>query len=354
MGEEADFLLHVFGYRDARLKEVHRVGERLASLPTNLARLEGADVYLFIVESYGHTVFAAPENLARVRPALDRFARRTESAGFGAVSGYLSSPTYAGSSWLAHATLATGVKTSNQFQYDLLLTTEAPTIAGFFRDAGYRTVHVLPGTTRPWPEGEFYRFEQKYYRWHFDYAGPKMGWGAFPDQYILDFVRRKELAHKTRPLFLECALVASHAPWNVVPDIIDDWDAIGRGAVYADRTPRRFKIDFSNLEDGLEPYLATIAYDFESLGRFIERFVDPGSLVIIIGDHQPAVQVTGKDQPWSVPVHVLGRPDHLTPFLRRGYAHGLVPGQPLPHLQMNEFLPRFLEDFSTRVRHGRG
>jgi hypothetical protein len=216
-------------------------------------------------------------------------------------------------------------------------------------------VHVLPGTTRPWPEGDFYGFEQTYYRWHFDYAGPTLGWGALPDQYILDFVRRKELAHKTRPLFLECALVASHAPWSVVPPVLDDWSAIGRGEVYAERPSRRFSIDFSNLEEGLEPYLATVAYDFEILGRFIERFIDPGALVFILGDHQPAVQVSGKGQPWSVPVHVLGgHPERLTPFLRRGYAPGLVPGQPLPHPQMNEFLPSLLEDFSTRAEHGRG
>jgi hypothetical protein len=57
--------------------------------------------------------------------------------------------------------------------------------------------------------------------------------------------------------------------------------------------------------------------------------------------------ITGADQPWSVPVHIISRnPDFLKPFIRRGYAPGLIPSQPLPHQGIESLLWILLEDFS--------
>ena len=48
-----------------------------------------------------------------------------------------------------------------------------------------------------------------------------------------------------------------------------------------------------------------------------------------------------------MPVHVISRNARLlTPFRERGYTAGLFPEQPLPHADMETFLPGFLQDFN--------
>jgi hypothetical protein len=58
----------------------------------------------------------------------------------------------------------------------------------------------MPGTQWPWPEGEFYGYQAKYYAWHFDYQGPMYGWSTMPDQYVLDFIRHREMKTASQPL----------------------------------------------------------------------------------------------------------------------------------------------------------
>jgi len=81
---------------------------------------------------------------------------------------------------------------------------------------------------------------------------------------------------------------------------------------------------------------------------FIVRFIEDPALIVILGDHQPNVQLTGENQLSSVPVHVISRGrDFLKPFQNRGFRPGLIPDQPPPHRGMENFLFDFLEDFST-------
>ncbi|HEX7501462.1 MAG TPA: hypothetical protein VF524_14360, partial [Polyangia bacterium] len=75
------------------------------------------------------------------------------------------------------------------------------------------------------------------------------------------------------------------------------------------------------------------------------EFVHDDSLVIILGDHQPVSEVTDNSPSWSVPIHVISRdPGLVAPFVSRGYAHGMVPGNVA--LPMEDFLVDFLHDFS--------
>jgi hypothetical protein len=93
-------------------------------------------------------------------------------------------------------------------------------------------------------------------------------------------------------------------------------------------------------------YLRSLDYEFTILGDYLARYVTADTLIIIMGDHQPNLQLTGKGEPWSVPVHAISRNEQLLdPFRRRGYTSGLSPAQPPPHAGMETFLPGFLEDF---------
>src|SRR6516164_11092473 len=77
---------------------------------SDLAGLKRRDVYLVYLESYGTTVFDTPEFRAGLAEALSQFEASLGSAGYTIASNRLVSPTFGGGSWLAHATLASGVR----------------------------------------------------------------------------------------------------------------------------------------------------------------------------------------------------------------------------------------------------
>ena len=345
---ELKFLLNVYGYKTENLKAIADVQEELYRTPSNLARLDHRNVFLFLIESYGATVFERPFLSDRVRPALDAFEAELGGRGFSIASSELRSPTYGGRSWLAQMTLATGVRTETQLQYELVFTRQPKPMATFFHDAGYRTVVVQPGTTRDWPRGELFRFDQHYYARQFDYAGPPFAWAPMPDQYVLDFTRRNELASHPGPTFVEYVLVSSHAPWSDQPALVDEWDRIGNGAIYRDLDNSHYPIEWPNFENASEAYIHSIVYDFEVLKRYFADYVLDDTLIILIGDHQPVSEITEHSRSFAVPIHVLCRDRRLLePFRNRGYAPGMWPrraGQPVP---MERFLIDFLRDFSA-------
>lgn len=344
---EARFLLNLYGYQSANLKAIRDSQEQLARTPSNLQKLQGRNVYLFLIESYGVAVIERPDFSRRVESTYRAFESELDARGFSLATGLLDAPTSGGRSWLAFSTLATGVNTTNQLQYELVLARRPKPLARFFRDAGYRTVLAQPGTTRPWAEGDMFGFEKPYYAWNFEYAGPSYAWATMPDQFVLDFIRRRELLAPARPLFVQYVLVSSHAPWSHQPQWVEDWDRIGNGAIYAQLETVRFPIEWPNFSGASQAYIRSIVYDLELLQRYLAKFVTDDSLVIVLGDHQPVPEVAGNSSSASVPVHVLSRDSALlAPFRARGYVPGMRPGKDAPHPPMANFLRDFLRDFS--------
>jgi len=314
--------------------------------PATLHGLGGADVLLFLIESYGQVVFSQPRYRQGMEATMTRFGTILTRHGFEAVSSYLVSPTYGGSSWLAHGTLESGVRVGNDLEDAALLRSAVQPMAALFRRNGYRSVSVMPGTRFAFPQGSYFGYDQDYYAWHFDYRGPPFGWAPMPDQFVLDWVRRREVQTRTQPLFIRYALISSHAAFNIQPPFIADWETIGDGSLYQEREPITFPITWPDLNNAEPAYLRSLEYEFAVLGGYLARYVDADSLIIILGDHQPNLQLTGPGESWSVPVHVISRnPRLLQPFRQRGYTPGLIPAQPQPHDGMETFLPGFLEDF---------
>jgi hypothetical protein len=327
----------------ARLAQAAR--EREAG-PVSLNGLGGADVLLFMVESYGRIVFSRPEYRQAMTATLAAFAEVLDQQGFGVVSAYLTSPTFGGASWLAHGTLESGLRVGDDIEYKTLLASSLQPMAVIFNQAGYRSVSVMPGTRFAYPEGAYYGYQQVYYALHFNYRGRTFGWAPMPDQYVLDWVRRREFVEPKQPLFVRYALISSHAAFSIQPPLVADWATIGDGSLYNDLDPVYYPIVWPDLKNAGEAYMRSLDYEFTILGDYLEKYVTAHALIIIMGDHQPNVQLTGPDKSWSVPVHVISRdPRLLEPFRKRGYTPGLTPSQPLPHAGMETFLPGFLEDF---------
>src|SRR4029453_4607559 len=86
-----------------------------------LAGLRGKDVVFAVVESYGRSALEDRQMAAVVDPALDAADRTLSAAGFSARSGYLTSSTYGGGSWLAHASFQSGLWINNEQRYRQLV-----------------------------------------------------------------------------------------------------------------------------------------------------------------------------------------------------------------------------------------
>lgn len=354
--EEIRFILDFRGVCERQRAVLDDARERAFHTPSGLQRLEGASVLLIVVESYGMSAFSDPRHAETVVPAARAAEAELRLAGFEMASAYLTSPTFGGGSWLSHATLASGVRIDTDIGHDLLLASDLVPLAEHFNRAGYRTVRAMPGTLWPWPEGAFYRYRQSYHAPDFGYRGPAFGFSPMPDQFVLDWVARRVICESgPGPLFVELILTGSHAAFDIRAPYLDDWDRIGDGSVFHALPPVLFPVNWTELAQASEAYSAAIVHEITLVQEFIRRFLEGTELVIIAGDHQPAVELIGADQPWSVPVHVVSRKaDFIREFTRRGYIPGMVPDQPLPHPGMETLFWDLLEGFSMRSESGHG
>jgi hypothetical protein len=317
-----------------------------------LDRLESRDVFLFIVESYGYTLYSEPQHFALAEPFLRRLEARLEGAGYRIVSNFLSSPAFGGNSWLADSTLAAGVRIADQAAYDTLLESQVKPMAAWFNEAGYRTVNSMPATTSSWPEGEYYQFQQKYYYRDFGYRGPGLKWAPMTDQFAVRVIHEREVAPAREPLFVQYVMISGHYPFSLIPRLFEDWSELGDGSVYsAEGAVRVLPIPAGAATAGAAGYAAVMEYQLGVVSDYTVRFLaGRRALIVVVGDHQPYSGITGKGKLRSVPIHVLSREAAvLEPFLRRGYTPGLVPRQPLPHAGLESFLPALLEDLTSPV-----
>jgi hypothetical protein len=96
-------------------------------------------------------------------------------------------------------------------------------------------------------------------------------------------------------------------------------------------------------------YVDSVDYTLKTLWEYVTRYVTDDSLIIILGDHQPAPLITGEGASRSVPVHIISRdPELLAPFDEWGFIPGMVPTIGPATLPMEQFRDRFLTAFSAR------
>jgi phosphatidylglycerophosphate synthase len=302
-----------------------------------LGALRGKDVVVAFVESYGRSALPAPQ----VGAVLDDGRHRLAAAGFSARSAFLTSPTTGAYSWLAHATLLSGTWVDSQHRYRDLVSGDRSTLTRTFRDAGWRTVAVMPGTTRAWPEAAFYGLDRVLAADDLGYRGPDHGWPTIPDQYTLAAFERLEHGRADRPpLMAEVVLASSHSPWQFVPPVLD-WDEVGDGSAFtafppADAAPDR------------ERYRDAVAYSLACLVSWVETHGDDDLVLVVLGDHQPFPVVTGDGAGADVPVSVVTRdPAVLDRIAGWGWQEGLRPGPRAPVWRMDAFRDRFLTAFSS-------
>lgn len=291
-----------------------------------LPRLEGRNVLLTFIESYGVSALDDPRYADVLLPTLAELQQRLNERDLHVVSGVLESPIRGGQSWLAHATALSGRWIDNQLWYQLMLDSEHTTLIDDFSATGQRTLSVMPAITMAWPEGEAYGFDDIAAANAIDYAGPALNWVTMPDQFTLDYTQRHLLGET--PVFAQLALISSHAPWTPILPVLDDWSSIEDGRIFApwEKAGDPPEVLWQDIERIRDHYAWSVDYAVKVTGRWAERVVDDNTLLIVLGDHQAAPLITGDDASGAVPVHIIsGDPALLAPFEARGFIPGTLP-----------------------------
>lgn len=325
-------------------------GESLGS--RTLADLAGKDVILGFVESYGISALTDPRYGPRIVPRLERMEATLRERGLHLVSGRLTSPVQGGQSWLAHMTLLSGQWVDSQLDYDILLSSGHTTLIDDMKQTGHNTVAVMPAITRPWPEGRRFGYDRIYDAGSMGYQGPPFNWVTMPDQYTWSWFEQELRRPSPQPLFAEMALISSHAPWVPILPVLEDWSEIGNGQVFDTwrdsgeapaslwRDPDRVRAHYSQALD----------YALEVITGYADQFMDDDTLLIIVGDHQPAPLITGDNASRDAVIHIISAdPALVEPFLHAGlpgFQAGALPDLDTTGLPMDRFRLVFQDIFS--------
>lgn len=322
-------------------REAHQ--DPLAGLPPGalFAGLEQTDVIVVFVESYGRFALTAAPGAAGLRERLAAAARSLAAQGIASASGWAISPTVGGQSWLAHATLASGVWTDNQASYRRYLDGGREDLAHLFARKGHETILVAPAWVHPFPEASRLGFARILSAAELGYRGPRFDFVNIPDQFTLAAFERlvgRRVPSGRTPVYAQIALVGSHAPFTPVPPYIPDWDDLGDGTVLASSptTGEPAELVWRDPERIRGAYAQAIDRTLLLLLDYAARHVDERTLVILIGDHEPAAVVTGDPNARTVPIHLLsGNPALLRGRLGEDLAPGLLPEPGLPARRMD-------------------
>ena len=316
-----------------------------------LTALRGKDVLLVFVEAYGQLAVQGASFSPAVDAALSQGDKRLQSAGFAVRSGFLTSATYGGISWLAHSSLQAGLWVNNQDRYNQLLSAKRFTLAQAFKEAGWRTVDDDPSNDRPWPQGKaFYHWDTIYNRYQVGYRGPTFTYASMPDQYIFSALQRLQLGKTNRaPLFAEIDTVSSHMPWNRIPYLIP-WNQVGNGSIY-NRIPMEHNVGnfWGDPPRVQAAYGRSIVYSLNTLTSYVQHYAKKNLVMIVLGDHQPLPIVSGTNSNHDVPISIISHdPKVLEQIKGWGWNPGLKPSPTAPVWPMNAFRNRFLTAFDSK------
>jgi hypothetical protein len=326
---------HTYAVQIARVFDTFSSSRAARALPpspplqANLAALEGWDVIVLFMESYGRVTYDRPEIASVVNPAREHFAAAARDTGREVISAFVTSPTFGGSSWFAHSSLLSGIEVADPDRYAVLLTQHRPTLASTFKAAGYRAVAMMPGLKQSWPEGAFYGFDHIYGADALDYRGPQFGWWRIPDQFSLAALDAREIQTRPRkPLFVFFPTINTHMPFRPTPPLQEDWARVLSARPFDAADVQRSITETPQWTNMGSSYADSVRYAFEVLASYVRYRPDEHFVLIVLGDHQPAANVSGENASWDVPVQVVSdRPEVLAALKMQGFVAGTTPNK---------------------------
>ncbi|WP_405555923.1 CDP-alcohol phosphatidyltransferase [Streptomyces sp. NBC_01171] len=344
---------------EAEFQKVAKVDAFGATPPDQLVPdLRGKDMIFTFIESYGRSAIEDPI----MAPGVDKtLAVRTEAlkkAGYHAKSGWLTSATYGGSSWLGHSTSLSGLWVSNQQRYRTVMASDHLSLTKVFKKSGaWDTVGVMPGVQKAWPEQSFFGLDKVYNAFELGYKGPKFSWSTMPDQYTLEqFQQRVHGKKHAKPMMSEVILTSSHQPWGPIPKMVG-WDELGDGSIFkgieaAGNKPADVIADTTKSR---QEYGKSIQYSVTALTEWLERYGSKDTVLVFLGDHQPIARVSGNHASRDVPISIVAKdPKVLDKIGDWGWTDGLRPAHDAPVWKMNLFRDRFLTAYGSTPHPKKG
>ncbi|MDH6237094.1 CDP-alcohol phosphatidyltransferase [Cryobacterium sp. CG_9.6] len=313
-----------------------------------LGGLKGKDVVFAFIESYGQVAVQDTAFSEGVTEVLRQGTTDLAVQGYSERSAFLTSSTFGGVSWLAHATLQTGLWIDSQAKYDQVTSGSRLTLSSAFNKAGWRTLNVVPSNTRSWSIGEsFYDLDFTADSQNMGYQGPKFSYARIPDQFTWDYFQKKELAQPHAPVMAEIDFVSSHTPWTPLPQEVP-WASIGDGSIF-DPQPAQgdARSVLQSREDTQRLYGQSVQYSMSTLFSFLTTYDNPNLVVVVLGDHQPSSVVSGDDANHDVPISIISKdPAVIDRISSWGWDPGMLPSPSAPLWQMDEFRDRFLTEYA--------
>jgi hypothetical protein len=313
--------------------------------------LRGKDMIFTFIESYGRSAVEDPAIAPGVDKTLDTSTAALAKAGFHAKSGWLTSATYGGSSWLGHSTTLSGLWIDNQQRYRTVMASDHLSLTKAFKKTGaWDTVGVMPGIQKGWPEQKYYDLDKVYNAFQLGYQGPKFSWSTMPDQYALEAYQRQVHGKKRdKPLMSEIILTSSHQPWAPIPKMVD-WNDLGDGSIFkgiqkAGNKPSEIIADSTRSK---QEYGKSISYSVTALTQWLERYGSDDTVLVFLGDHQPIARVSGENASRDVPISIVAKdPKVLDKIASWNWTDGLKPAHNAPVWKMSAFRDRFLTAYGS-------
>jgi hypothetical protein len=272
------------------------------------------------------------------------------SAGWSTQSAWLTSPTFGGISWLAHSTLQTGLWVDSPQRYSQVTQSNRFTLSDAFKKAGWHTVSDIPSDEYTWAAGTFfYHWDQFYDRTNVGYHGPTFSYASMPDQYTLAEFQRLELQPGHGPVFSEIDLVSSHTPWAPLPTMVP-WSQVGDGSIF-DKQPSESEsaaLVWRSADTVRQFFGQSIQYSLTALTSWVTELNDPNLVLIMLGDHQPSIQVSGVGASHDVPISIVAKdPSVFRAIASWNWQDGLLPSPSAPLEPMDAFRNQFLDAFGA-------
>ncbi|WP_406132056.1 sulfatase-like hydrolase/transferase [Streptomyces sp. NBC_00989] len=315
--------------------------------------LRGKDMIFTFIESYGRSAIEDPIMAPGVDSTLAADTKALSKAGFAAKSGWLTSATYGGSSWLGHSTTMSGLWVSNQQRYRTVMASDHLSLTDAFKKTGdYDTVGVMPGIQKGWPEQSFYGLDKVYNAFQLGYQGPKFSWSTMPDQYALEQFQ-KQVHSKPRTdgksLMSLLILTSSHQPWAPIPKLVP-WDQLGDGSIFdsIEKDGNKASSVIADTTKSRQEYGKSIQYSVNSLTQWLERYGNDNTVLVFLGDHQPIARVSGNHASRDVPISIVAKdPKVLEKIDSWNWSDGLRPAHKAPVWKMSDFRDKFLTAYGS-------
>ena len=329
--------------KDQIIKNLKSENDLLLDKRYNLSALNRSNLIIIFIESYGAVLVEDPNLSTAYENLLSQVQLKLEKQSFSMITGFSAAPQNSG---LSHLSFSTGTKIYDQASAKIAVGQDLTTLNQRFDHLGYLALSVMPGVDQGHSEMEsFFAFKEKIRFSDFSYPKDSVGWANIPDQYALEWVGRKVNLKEISPYIAEIVLSSSHTPYGIVPTYIDNGEFELKD--YHSIIPSKNESLglLSHLDSTPEKYIISIKYSMSSAFNFIEKYLSPEDLIIVIGDHQPRVIRTKTN---LVPVHIIsGKKNLLIPFKKLGFHGEFSSLKAKQHISHEDFAEFLLESYSS-------